>query len=241
MEEAKQKKEVGLIRSWKEEEPERGDPLTSALRHAMYHAVEDQLREFMESEPLPLLCSFNKEHTRGEYTTSHCIRSFVELCNAFLKMFSSLQLPSEYDPLHGGFLEKDHLFKDQWSVFHKKRATLRILCRACHLLYTSDPCNNKKKTDAVAGPTLCINDVLKMPPKSKQFAHSWLDIKTWGEKNDKGGYRRVLGDGVFTLFIRDNKWNYAYKNKFGTEKHDSLAHLLEETYRVFGDTIRRYL
>ena len=210
------------------------------MDHAMYHAVEDQLRVFKETE-VPLVCAFNKEHTRGEYVASHYIRFFDELCLAFLKMFSSLQLPDAFDPVHGGFLAKYHTFEDAWTTFHKKRANLRILCKACHLLHTATQYKVKKS----AVPTTpvyrsSINQAL-IKTKEQAVAHPWLDLKTWGLPSDKGNYSRKLGEKQFTLFVRDNKWNYAYDNKFGSEKHDSIKMVLEETYQKFGDTIRRYL
>ena len=219
-------------------EEERGNPLTAPLRYAMHHAVQPQLSQFKETEQ-PLSCAFNKDHTRGEYVTSHYIRYFDELCGSFLKMFSSLRLPVEYDPETKGFIAKDEVFERAWTTFHLKRANLRILCKACHLLHTEIHYNNKKsKQLTVATSPLSLNEALK--PYKKELAHPWLDILTWAHSN-KGNYSRKLGDKQFTLFHRDNKWNYVYDNKFGATKHDTVKQVLHETYETFGETIRRFL
>lgn len=223
------------------EEPyvqERGSPLTAELRHAMYRAVKGQLDDFKEKEET-LSCAFNKEHTRNEYVASHYIRYFDELASAFLKMFSSLRLPVEYEPNTGEFIAKDEIFERTWTSFHLKRANLRILCKSCHLLHTSNQYVSEKKPLGDVRPVLSLNEALK--PYKKELEHPWLDILSWGSASNKGNYSRKLGDKPFTLFIRDNKWNYVYDNKFGDTPQESLKQLLNETYLVFGDLIRRFL
>lgn len=232
-------------------EQAKGSTLNAELRHAMLLSVKGQLQDFKDTEPEPLMCAFNKEHTRGEYVASHYIRSLDELCEAFLKMFSSLRLPVAFDAKHGGcFLEKDSTFETAWTTFHKKRANLRILCRACHLLHTGNVNQYKVKGACSVQPQqqkkLSVNDALNPYIRRKeltQVSHPWLDICTWGEKTAKGNYSRKLGDKLFTLYQRDNKWHYAYNNKFSSTKeaHDTVRQLLSETYDLFGDTIRRYL
>jgi hypothetical protein len=231
-------------------EQAKGSPLTAELRHAMLLAVKDQLQAFKDTEPEPLSCAFHKEHTRGEYVASHYIRFFDELCRAFLTMFDSLRLPVAYDVKQGGcFLEKDNTFKKAWTTFHKKRANLRILCRACHLLHTETQYKVKGAVSPSSPPPqqqkklTSLNDALNPYIRNKTASHPWLDIKTWGEKTTKGNYSRKLGEKLFTLFQRDNKWRYAYNGDFSkaSESHDTVEQLLSETYHLFGNTIHRYL
>lgn len=226
--------------------------LTAELRHAMHHAIQEQLATFKEHS-VPLFCAFNKAHTASGYMVDHYIRYFDELCDAFLKMFSSLKRPAAYDPETGGFLKTDAVFKTAWATFHQKRAQLRILCRDCHFQHLPAQYKISKKTPRETATTSAakktiksktvktLNQVLK-PYKdgSRIYAHPWLDLTSWGSPNDKGNYTRKLGDKQFTLFQKNQKWNYVYDGKFGSTKHETLRLLLEETYQHFGDTIRRY-
>lgn len=200
---------------------ERANPLTSELRYAMRHAIQYQLEAFKEGQPL--VCVFDKEHQHTEYVASHYIRYFDDLCNAFLKMFSSFRLPSGYDT-QGGFLPEDEAFEKAWCTFHQKRANLRILCRSCHLECVAPQYRaNKVKTTTTTTPS-----------------HPWLSLSGWGEPTEKGNYSRKLGNKSFTVFQRDNKWRYAYDNKFGDTAYDTAKEAIEASYITFGDTIRRY-
>ncbi len=223
-------------------QPERGNPLTAELRHAMQHAVQDQLEAYKKSEPL--VCAFNKEHKHTQYVASHYIRYFEDLCNAFLKMFSSFRLPVAYAEDTGGFLPEDEQFEQAWTKFHQKAAKLRILCRMCHLeclapIYKLKKTIGEQKKPLSGYKPLSVNEVL-LPYKHATPDHPWLDLSTWGAPTDKGNYSRKLGTKQFTLFQRDGKWRYAYDNKFGETAYDTLSAALRASYMAFSETIRRY-
>lgn len=225
-------------------EPERGNPLTSELRHAMLYSVQGQLNAFKQASEQPLVCAFNGEHRHSEYVASHYIRYFDDLCNAFLKMFSSFRLPAGYDTANGGgFLAEDEAFEGAWTSFHQRSAKLRILCRRCHLECIAPHYKVKKPFDVsvpVPSPRkpLSVNEALR--PYSKQVDHPWLSLASWGEPTEKGNYSRKLGAKQFTLFQRDGKWRYAYDNKFGDTSYESVKEAIEASYVAFGETIRRY-
>lgn len=195
---------------------ERANPLTVALKDAMSDAIQYQLQAFKETEPL--VCVFDKEHKHTDYVASHYIRYFDDLCNAFLKMFSSFRLPGGYTT-EGGFLPEDEAFEKAWCTFHQKRANLRILCRSCHL-------------ECVVAPQYVV--------KTVSPSHPWLSLSGWGEPTEKGNYTRQLGNKPFTVFQRDRKWRYAYDKKFSDTSYDTAKQAIEASYITFGDTIRRY-
>lgn len=195
---------------------ERTNPLTPALRYAMCQAIQSQLEAFKESQPL--VCVFDNAHQHTEYVASHYIRYFDDLCNAFLKMFSSFRLPAGYDP-QDKFLAEDEAFEKAWCTFHQKRANLRILCRVCHLECIAPQYTKEKSTTTT---------------------HPWLNLSGWGEPTEKGNYSRKLGNKSFTIFQRDSKWRYAYDNKFSDTSYDTAKQAIEASYVTFGDTIRRY-
>jgi len=223
-------------------EPERGNPLTSELRHAMLCSVQGQLNAFKQASEQPLICAFNEEHQHTEYVSSHYIRYFDDLCNAFLKMFSSFRLPVGYDTSKdGGFLPEDEAFERAWTSFHQKSAKLRILCRRCHLECIAPHYKVKKSLEPSPPPSprkpLSVNEALR--PRSKAD-HPWLSLASWGEPTEKGNYSRKLGAKQFTLFQRDGKWRYAYDNKFGDASYECVKEAIEASYVTFGETIRRY-
>lgn len=197
-------------------ECKRANPLTPELRYAMRHAIQYQLETFKEAQPL--VCVFDSEHQHTEYVASHYIRYFDDLCNAFLKMFSSFRLPGGYDITSSGFLVEDAVFEKAWSTFHQKRANLRILCRSCHMECVAPQYGVKKA----------------------KTTHPWLSLNGWGEPTEKGNYSRKLANKPFTVFQRDNKWRYAYNNKFSDTSYDTAKQAIEASYLAFGETIRRY-
>ena len=223
-------------------EPERGNPLTSELRHAMLCAVQPQLNTFKQESEQPLVCAFNKEHKHVEYVASHYIRYFDDLCNAFLKMFSSFRLPTAYDTTNGGtFLAEDEAFERAWTNFHLKRANLRILCRRCHLECIAPQYKVKKPLEPRITTTdkqLSVNEALQQDKSTPK--HPWLNLASWGAPTEKGNYRRKLGEKHFTLFQRDGKWRYAYDNKFSEASYDNVKEAIEASYVAHSETIRRY-
>lgn len=232
--------------------------LTGALRFAMASSVRYQLDVFKMTQTGPLECALNKEHGEEgdeEFVVAYHIRYFDDLCNAFLKMFSSFKRPTEFSEETGDFLLADDTFNLEWVHFHQKRASLRILCHSCHM--THYPTKVAKPQFKAKGKSNCcineipplpgyniksINDILK-PYKggTRLYEHPWLDLSTWGERTDKGNYTRKLGEKLFTLFMKDSQWHYVYNNQFSKEGYHCLKDILQATYELYGDTIRRFV
>lgn len=224
--------------------------LNASLRFAMSSSIRHQLDLFKMTQIDPLECALNKDHTGEEYVVSYHTRYFDELANAFLKMFSSYRRPTQFNEETGDFLACDDLFNTEWVNFHQKRATLRILCHSCQL--THYPTTTKVKGSSSSCireiPPLpgykikSINDILK-PYKggTRLYEHPWLDLGTWGERTDKGNYTRKLGDKLFTLYMKDAQWHYAYDKQFPKEGHHCLKDILQATYALYGETIRRFV
>ncbi len=105
--------------------------LTPELRNAMRIAVQDDVDEFKRNNEI--VCTNDTTHVIEKGYVAYTIRSFDVLCNAYLKMFSSLQRPTSFDANTRCFLPVDSVFATEWYNFHRKRAKMHILCRACHL------------------------------------------------------------------------------------------------------------
>lgn len=221
--------------------------LIAGLRFAMGAAIKYQLDAFKMGQVKPRVCALNKDHIEvdeeeDDYTVVYHIRYFEEMCHAFLKMFSSFRRPCEFSETTGEFLAEDDTFHKAWVIFHQNQAKLRIVCRECQFsqaIQSKSPCNEKKKKQSV---TKSINLILA-PYKegSRIYEHPWLDIVTWGERSGKGNYSRKLGDKFFTLFQKNAKWHYVYDNQFGKETYDSIKDILQDTFRLYNDTIKRFI
>jgi len=230
-------------------EIEEDEPLlTAGLRFAMSSAVKYQLDLFKMTQPRPLECALNKEHIEECYAVSYHIRFFDDLCNAFLKMFSSYRRPIAFSEETGEFLATDDVFHRKWVDFHQKRATLRILCQTCHLSQqrSTTPLqyrvNDVVSTQQPPTKVKSINDILK-PYKgdARVYEHPWLDLSSWGERTHKGNYSRLLADKAFTLFMKDAQWHYVYDGQFSKQGYHCLKDILQATYEQYGDKIRRFV
>jgi hypothetical protein len=221
------------------------DYLTAGLRFAMSSAVKYQLDVFKLGQTT-LECALNKEHIEDHYAVGYQIRYFDDLCHAFLKMFSSYRRPTEFSEETGEFLPGDDTFHTAWIKFHQKRAQLRIVCHTCHLKHFNVPEPKIKKKQPQpdnAKPVKSINAVLSAykEDKSRQYEHPWLDIKTWGVPNNKGNYTRKLGEKQVTLYQKNSNWYYVCDKQFGKTGYYNLSGVLQETYELYKDSIKRFV
>lgn len=217
------------------------DYLTAGLRFAMSSSIRYQLDLFKLSQPV-LECALNKTHLEDHYEVGYQVRFFDDLAHAFLKMFSSYRRPTAFNEETGHFLASDDAFNTAWVKFHQKRASLRIVCHTCHLQHFNvslPKVKHKKPTLPVESAKKSINSVLS--DKSRVHEHPWLDVSTWGVPNNKGNYTRKLGEKQVTLYQKNSNWYYVYDKQFGKAGHEQLRGVLQETYDLYKDTIKRFV
>ncbi len=109
------------------------DPLPIAYRVA----IDDQIKEFRKDKPSKCV---NCGETKGEMHVDHIIH-FEKLILDFEKLIiapekdSKLQIPKLFANHSSNmkcFRDTDKEFEKKWKDFHKKNATLRILCKKCN-------------------------------------------------------------------------------------------------------------
>jgi hypothetical protein len=211
-------KEIGVGKNLKREKMVRSK-LTPDLKKKMWQDVERQLELYVANRPKPLKCAFNEAHPDRDCRVSHYVMYFDELCEEFLK-------ENAYE-------------EEAWANFHMIVARLRILCSGCHQLMVPKagkvqeaPKEYKKRIDDI---------LLPYKDEKKVLAHKWLDLASWGEANEKGNYTRRLGPTFFTLYQKRDSWYYVYDGKFSQISFKKPQDALVETYRLYGDIIRRYI
>ena len=105
------------------------NPFDKRINWAMRHAIEEQIKEFKtinKNKP----CEFCE--TYSEPTADHIIK-FKKLKDDFLE--ENPEHPTELGKNEFAqevFREEDAEFVKLWQEYHKKNATLRILCKNCN-------------------------------------------------------------------------------------------------------------
>lgn len=101
------------------------------LKIAMREAIDDQIQTFRNNNVrICQLC--NK--TKGQFHIDH-IKEFNEIFTEFFKEYSG-NIPTIFDTGNANrtvFKECDKEFRNLWSQYHAKNATLRVLCIDCNL------------------------------------------------------------------------------------------------------------
>lgn len=102
------------------------------LKQAMREAITEQIKEFRNSID-DMCCNYCKIKTTDifVYQVDH-IKSFSELYKNFLKDKIPPVTFGTNKNLLTCFNETDIIFKNDWIDFHKKHATLQILCKDCN-------------------------------------------------------------------------------------------------------------
>jgi hypothetical protein len=107
----------------------RVNPVGKKLNWAMREAVEDQIREFRAGQR-GVPCEMCE--TYEDLTVDH-IKKFKEIKDEFLALrtdhpndFGKNSLSQEI------FRAEDEEYKRAWQEYHRSKATLRILCKACN-------------------------------------------------------------------------------------------------------------
>lgn len=104
-------------------------PIEKLVNWAMRYAVKDQIIDFKNAninKPCELCASYEN------ITADHVIK-FKNLKEGFL--LENQEYPKEFDKNEIGsviFRKEDIVFEKLWQEYHKKNATLRILCKNCN-------------------------------------------------------------------------------------------------------------
>jgi 5-methylcytosine-specific restriction endonuclease McrA len=110
-------------------------PVQKLLWRAMRASVNQQIHEFrMKNQNVPC----NNCNTKTELSVDHIIK-FTKLMSDFLII--NPNHPVEFSKNHISqdiFKKEDFLYEKSWQDYHKKHATLQILCV---------PCNKKKEEE----------------------------------------------------------------------------------------------
>lgn len=105
----------------------KGSDNSERLMDAFREAINQQITEFSRNKECCELCGGNS----GKFEVDHIIE-FIDLVNKF-KM--NMNMPDKFEKNHIGqncFRPEDISFKDKWTDYHKKNATLQYLCKECH-------------------------------------------------------------------------------------------------------------
>ncbi|EKQ70349.1 Protein of unknown function (DUF3223) [Leptolyngbyaceae cyanobacterium JSC-12] len=108
--------------------PEKDTPDNSRLE-AYRNSVDDQILKFKSDNPL--VCELCGSLDRPE--VDH-IEPLITLVEKFEETVTSVPMEFDDDPVYHFriFKKEDNKFKATWRRFHKKNATLRILCKRCN-------------------------------------------------------------------------------------------------------------
>jgi len=104
------------------------NPFHSALRVA----VDDQILSFRQSQSM--ICAICNIVDANEYHVDH-VMHFEQIKYDFLQINQSTP-PTVFQNTRDNrkaFTEDDKEYENQWKLYHKTHATLRILCRSCNL------------------------------------------------------------------------------------------------------------
>jgi hypothetical protein len=103
------------------------------LKIAMRVAIQPQIYEFKNSQTR-YICELCNETERIEIDHHSEKMPFAKMYNDFMEI-NKLPLPTSFDDTISHikcFKETDNEFKNNWAVYHKKNAILRMLCRSCN-------------------------------------------------------------------------------------------------------------
>jgi len=105
------------------------------LMSAMRSSVEDQIFQFKKNNVNKCVLCHNSDNLHVDH-----IIFFDELAFNFIDYIKDkhIQIPDTFgdtndDSHRRCFLETNNNFKNEWVNYHKKHATLRILCQTCNL------------------------------------------------------------------------------------------------------------
>jgi hypothetical protein len=104
------------------------DKFKSALRVS----INDQIKQFRSE--CDNICSICKTLDADEYHVDHIIH-FEEILYHFLQ-FTKKPKPTIFQnniDNRKAFMSDDKEYEDEWKLFHKNKAQLRLLCRSCNL------------------------------------------------------------------------------------------------------------
>lgn len=102
------------------------------LKQAMRDAITEQINDFRENNEL--CCNYcSVVGNKYVYQVDH-IQPFSELYEIFIKNQKTIPFTFGTNKnLLTCFNETDILFKNDWIDFHRKHATLQILCKDCNI------------------------------------------------------------------------------------------------------------
>jgi hypothetical protein len=104
-----------------------------SLIQAMRTTIGKQILEF-KNDAENVVCNFCETNTAEEYHIDHDTISFKQLSNQFI--LENPMTPKQFDKNRNYrtiFKNEDKEYKKKWYDYHKKMATLQILCRTCNL------------------------------------------------------------------------------------------------------------
>jgi len=116
------------------------------LMSAMRSSIDPQIKQFRRehSNDCCQLCGNSERLDVDHNDTKNS--AFDELVLNFINKNNDIEIPYKFvelndDTHRNTFLEKDAVFKDEWLKYHKKNASLRMLCHTCNI---SRPKTKKK-------------------------------------------------------------------------------------------------
>jgi hypothetical protein len=107
---------------------QKSQTFSEKIKSAYRVAVDDQIKSFKEQNHNPCEFCGKKNHIEVDH-----IYHFAQLVYDFKKLY-----PNEPTSLNKNeaqqdcFKEEDSEYKNKWAEYHKKYATLRILCQSCN-------------------------------------------------------------------------------------------------------------
>lgn len=108
------------------------------LMSAMRSSVDEQTYQFRTEHKYDRcqLCDSSKRLDVDHNDTKNS--AFDELAYNFIQENNEIKIPNEFgesnDTTHRRiFLEKDKCFRDKWVEYHRKHASLRMLCHNCNI------------------------------------------------------------------------------------------------------------
>ena len=121
----------------------------SAKRKSKKHELMSAMRSSID----PQIKQFRREHNNDNCQICGNIErldvdhndeknsAFDEIVLNFIKKNNDMKIPDKFGELNDdthrrSFLEEDTLFKDKWLKYHKKHASLRMLCHNCNIRRT---------------------------------------------------------------------------------------------------------
>lgn len=198
--------------------------LTEEMAQQMRGAVALQPAEYLHQSESPY-CAFGQDHECTQLRVCYTLKSYECLVQEFLNHRGR-------DPP-----QNVEIFLQFWAAWHEMSVKWRFLCPECYTrLYTTP---REKRRVALLTEVKTLKPSLVMVVDKDELAHQWLDLKNWGEKNDKGNYKRQLDGQWLTLFYRKQQWHWAYDNKFSPKGYDRIQDALQATYQAHRELIEK--